>query len=177
MEEFDWYSTYQSGQWQFDYTDVMSYNSVNTSEHTMGLITNLNDYEYGDIAVIEVAVRMEEVFDSIFQSSNQEWCGFVDKEGRIYSGCEEECIWESHKEELIRQILNHGKGNDVDEQYFETKLLNKKVVVGILPIEELEGNFVRIVSMEDSIKNVWKNQILFMIGLVFAFHVLWLLLI
>ncbi|HHT57446.1 sensor histidine kinase [Herbinix luporum] len=169
MEEFDWYSTYQSGQWQFDYTDVMSYNSVNTSEHTMGLITNLNDYEYGDIAVIEVAVRMEEVFDSIFQSSNQEWCGFVDKEGRIYSGCEEECIWESHKEELIRQILNHGKGNDVDEQYFETKLLNKKVVVGILPIEELEGNFVRIVSMEDSIKNVWKNQILFMIGLVFAF--------
>jgi two-component system sensor histidine kinase YesM len=112
---------------------------------------------------------MEEVFDSIFQSSNQEWCGFVDKEGRIYSGCEEECIWESHKEELIRQILNHGKGNDVDEQYFETKLLNKKVVVGILPIEELEGNFVRIVSMEDSIKNVWKNQILFMIGLVFAF--------
>lgn len=169
LQEFDWANKYESGEWQLDYSDIMSHHSVNTSEHTMGLITKLADYEYGDIAVIEVAVRMEEVFASIFQSTNEDWCGFIDKDGTIYSGSMEECTWEDHKEELIRQIMNHENVKEGSEQYFETELLDKKVVVGILPIDELSGNFIRIISMEESIKTVWKYQTLYMIGIIVAF--------
>ncbi|MFT4144711.1 MAG: histidine kinase [Mobilitalea sp.] len=175
LKEFSWYNNYESGEWQFDYEDAMSYNSVNTSEHTMGLITKLTDYEYEDIAVVEVAVRMEEVFDNIFQSTNDDWGGFIDKAGNIYSGSKDECLWEGRKEELVKQILEE-KGKVIDggkffeaEQYYETELLDKKVVVGILPMKELSGTFIRIISMEDSMKNVWKYQSLYMIALVFAF--------
>jgi two-component system sensor histidine kinase YesM len=175
LKEFAWYDKFKSGEWQFDYKDAMTNNSVNTSEHTMGLITTLNDYEYGDIAVIEVAVRMDEVFESMFQSTNEDWSGFIDKDGLIYSGSEEECIWEENKEELVKQILADMSKDSDGEQYFETELLNKKVVVGILPMKELSGTFIRIVSIEDSIKTVWKYQSLYMIGLVFAFICLVLL--
>lgn len=169
LGEFDWCKNYESGEWQFDYPDTMSYHSVNTSEHTMGLITKLTDYDYGDIAVIEVAVRMEEVFDTIFQSSNEDWCGFIDKYGTIYSGASKECIWEEQKEELIRQIFHHEKAKEDGEQYFEAKLLNKKVVVGVLPIDELSGKFIRIISMDETTKIVWKYQTLYMIAIIFAF--------
>lgn len=169
LQVFDWAHKYESGEWQFDYSDSMSHHSVNTSEHTMGLITKLTDYEYGDIAVIEVAVRMEEVFASIFQSTNEDWCGFIDKDGTIYSASMEECTWEEHKEELISQIMNHELVKEGGEQYFESELLDKKVVVGILAIDELSGNFIRIISMEESIKTVWKYQTLYMIGIIFAF--------
>lgn len=169
LEEYDWSRNYESGEWQFDYPDTMSNHSVNTSEHTMGLITNLEDYEYGDIAVIEVAVRMEEVFDSIFQSTNEDWCGFIDKNGTIYSGAIQDCIWEDQKAELITQILNNENVKDGGEQYFETTLLGQKVVVAVLPINELAGKFVRIVSMEDSVKTVLKYQTLYMFGIMLAF--------
>ena len=169
LKGFSWYGAFDSGEWQFDYEDTMSDNPVNTSEHTMGLITTLTDYEYEDIAVIEVAVRMEEVFDTIFKSTNDDWSGFIDQGGTIYSGSEEACLWEDNKEEVVARILKDKNKTGDGEQYFETELLDKKVIVGILPIKELSGTFIRIVSMEDSMKTVWKDQSRYMLGLVIAF--------
>ena len=176
LKQFSWSAKFDSGEWQFDYADTMSDNPVNTSEHTMGLITNLTDYEYEDIAVIEVAVRMEEVFDTIFQSTNDDWSGFIDKAGTIYSGSEEACLWEDNKDEVVKQILKDQSKNGDGEQYYETELLDKKVIVGVLPIKELSGTYIRIISMEDSMKTVWKDQAYYMLGLVFAFICLvWLI--
>ena len=169
LKEFNWYDSFNSGEWQFDYADTMSDNPVNTSEHTMGLITTLTDYEYEDIAVIEVAVRMEEVFDTLFRSANDDWSGFIDKEGTIYSGSEKACLWEDHKEEVVKGILKDNGKDNGSEQYYETKLFNKKVIVGILPVKELSGTFIRIISMENSLKTVWKTQSIYMLGLIIAF--------
>ena len=68
LMELEWSKGYVSGEWQFNYNDQMFSNSVNSSDHTMGLITTIEDFEYGEIAVIEVAVRMDEVFSNLFQS-------------------------------------------------------------------------------------------------------------
>lgn len=172
LKDFSWYDKFESGEWQFDYEDAMFYNSVNSSEHTMGLITTISDYEYEELAVIEVAVRMDEVFDKIFQSTDKDWEAFIDKDGTIYSGSAEECIWESEKENIVKQLLANKDLKGDGEQYFETKLLDNRVIVGILPMKELSGTFIRIVSMEDSMKTVWKYQSLYMVGLVIAFLLL-----
>jgi len=169
LNEFSWYKDFKSGEWQFDYEDAMFYNSVNSSEHTMGLITTLSDYEYDDIAVIEVAVRMEEVFDKIFQSTDKDWECIVDSNGKIHSGVEEACIWESNRNKIITQILKDARSKGEGEKYYETKLLGNRVIVGVLPMKELSGTFIRIVSMEGSMKSVWKDQSRYMVGLVFAF--------
>lgn len=166
LKEFSWFNDYESGEWQFNYKDSMFSNSVNSSEHTMGLITALNDFEYGEIAVIEVAVRMEDVIENIFESTDDEWVCFVDENGNIYSGSEEKtCIWEIDKELNVDEILSTGEG----EQYFETELSNKRVVVGILPIKEISGTFIHVVNMEDNEKTMWKTQSLYMAGLILAF--------
>lgn len=166
LKELSWVNTYQSGQWQFNYEDTMFLNSVNSSEHTMGLITEIQDFEYGDIAVIEVAVRMEDVIETIFDSTDEEWVCFIDKNGQIYSGSkDEDCIWEKDKQKNVEQILSKDNG----EYYFETKLSNKKIVVGVLPIKELSGTFIHLVSMEDNAYVLLKTQFLYMAVLIIAF--------
>ena len=132
----------------------------------MGLITTLEDYEYGELAVIEVAVRMEEVFDTMFHSTNDEWECLVDSSGNIYSGSQEaSCLWEASKTKAVEELLQLNAGNKTEDEqniqdrldvlkeaYFETELLGENVVVGILPMKELSGTMIRIVSMEDSFR-------------------------
>ncbi len=186
LQEFSWSADYRSGEWQFDYIDTMSSNSVNTSEHTMGLITTLEDYEYGELAVIEVAVRMEEVFDTMFHSTNDEWECLVDSSGNIYSGSQEaSCLWEASKTKAVEELLQLNAGNKTEDEqniqdrldvlkeaYFETELLGENVVVGILPMKELSGTMIRIVSMEDSLKTIGKYQTFYMFGLLAVFILL-----
>ncbi len=164
LDAFSWAETYQSGKWQFNYEDTMFSNSVNFSEHTMGLITSINDYSYGEIAVIEVAVRMEDVIDTIFQSSNDEWVCFVDQDGNIYSGSKEECIWETMKQRNVEWILSHTDG----ETYFETDLSGQNVVVGVLPVKELSGTYIHIISMEENASVLWQTQIIYTALLIIA---------
>lgn len=170
LEEFEWSTDYVSGEWRFDYNDQMFSNSVNSSEHTMGLITTIEDYEYGEIAVIEVAVRMDEVFANLFQSTNQEWTCFVDQYGEIYSGTQDESIFEIEKQMNIKSILDQSK-----EQYFETTLSGKSVMVGVLPVKELSGTLIHVVNMENNLKELLKIQLLYMAFLIPVFICLILL--
>lgn len=173
LQNFPWSEDFNSGEWQFNYNDVMFSNSVNTSEHTMGLITTVKDFEYGDLAVVEVAVRMEDVFDTMFDSTDKDWVGFVGSDGNIYSGSKEEsCIWENEKESNVKKIMESGN-DSTEERYYETTLSGEKVVVGVMPIKELSGTLIHIVSMKDSIKAMWKYQTLYTAGLllVFAFFI------
>ncbi len=182
MEDFTWYKDYRSGEWQFDYTDTMSSNSVNASSHTMGLITTLEDFDYGELAVIEVAVRMEEVFDSMFMSTDDDWECLVDNNGTCYSGAKEECIWEQNREEAVSQIYSLNMQDDSSfedsgfesqkESYFETELMGRQVVIGVLPMKELHATLIRVVSMEDSLKTIWKYQTVYMLGLLLVFLLL-----
>jgi len=175
MKEFSWYLDFESGKWQFDYADALAVtNSVNTSEHTMGLITTLKDFEYGNIAVIEVAVRMEDVFETMFKSTNDNWVCFVDQHGNIYSGSEDKnCIWERDRQENVNKILEaatqEGTLKIKEEYYTQTLLSGEKVVVGVLPVKELSGTLIRIINMEDSMKTMRKTQMAYMAALIGVF--------
>lgn len=165
LDTFSWADSYESGKWQFNYEDTMFSNSVNYSQHTMGLITSINDYTYGEIAVIEVAVRMEDVIDTIFSSTNEEWVCFVDEEGTIYSGAkEEDCIWETKRQENVDWILSQTD----TETYFTTELLGRNVVVGVLPVKELNGTYVHIINMEENTRELRKTQMIYTALLILA---------
>lgn len=173
LMELEWSKGYVSGEWQFNYNDQMFSNSVNSSDHTMGLITTIEDFEYGEIAVIEVAVRMDEVFSNLFQSTDQEWTCFVDENGIIYSGSEENSIFEEERETNVKAILENW--NQEEEKYFETTLSGKPVMVGVFPVKELSGTMIQVMNMENNLRDLLKIQLVYMAFLIPIFICLILL--
>ena len=167
LDQFQWSMDYTSGEWVFNYQDTVFGDSVNPSDHTMGLITNITDYELGKLAVIEVAVRMEDVFEEIFQSTDREWIGLVQNESMIYSGTSDESFWETHKSELVE-----GLGELQLERYLEIDFNGHPAIVGILPIKDLNATLIRIRSMEENYASINQIKSYYVMGLILAFILL-----
>nr|WP_308742024.1 histidine kinase [uncultured Anaerocolumna sp.] len=204
MEQLKWAKEFSTGEWQFDYKDELFAQTVNSSEHTMALITSIEDYERGKIGVIEVAVRMDTIFPEIFQTNNDEWACFIDKNGKIYSQGRNSIDgnnqnlnfqdvnsqdansqnkssqnmnyhsgnrnnkWEKMKEEIVNQ-LEYTKQ---EETYISAKIAGERVAIGIMPVKELSGYVIRLVSMEKTLNNLSKERNLYFLGLTIAFIVL-----
>ena len=171
MLKFPWADSYVSGEWEFDYQDVVGGETVNTSKHTMGLITSINDFDLGEIGVIEVAVRMDSVFENMFKSNDKDWIGFVDRNGKIFSGSDGASLWEINKKEVVKNLMSKG-GDGKREVYFETSLHDKRVIVGILPIKELGGTLVRIISLEENYQAFSKTRSVYLFGIMVVFSLL-----
>lgn len=167
LDQFQWSMDYTSGEWVFNYQDTVFGDSVNPSDHTMGLITNITDYELGKLAVIEVAVRMEDVFEEIFQSTDREWIGLVQNDSMIYSGTSDESFWETHKSELVE-----GLGELQLERYLEIDFNGHPAIVGILPIKDLNATLIRIRSMEENYASINQIKSYYVMGLILAFILL-----
>ncbi|ROR30426.1 two-component system sensor histidine kinase YesM [Mobilisporobacter senegalensis] len=169
MQQLKWAKEYSSGEWQFDYKDELFSGTVNSSDHTMALVTSIENYERGNIGTIEVAVRMDTIFPEIFQTSDNEWGCFVDKNGKIYSQSEKgKNTWEKLKGDIVYQ-LEYAKQ---EETYISTKIAGERVVIGIMPMKELSGYTIRLVSMEERLDNLTRERNLYFSGLTIAFIVL-----
>ena len=169
MEQQKWAKEYSSGEWQFDYKDKVFAQTVNSSDHTMALITSIEDYERGEIGVIEVAVGMDTIFPEIFQTNQGEWACFVDENGKIYSQGENgENKWEQIKNNIVEQ-LEYTKE---EEAYFNTKMAGERVAIGVMPMKELSGYTIRLVSMEGILKNLSRERNLYFAGIMIGFIIL-----
>ena len=169
MEQQKWAKEYSSGEWQFDYKDKVFAQTVNSSDHTMALITSIEDYERGEIGVIEVAVGMDTIFPEIFQTNQGEWACFVDENGKIYSQGENgENKWEQIKNNIVEQ-LEYTKEEEV---YFNTKMAGERVAIGVIPMKELSGYTIRLVSMEGILKNLSRERNLYFAGIMIGFIIL-----
>ena len=169
LEQFSWAKRYESGTWEFDYSDQLFSNSLNHSVHTMGLITSIEDYEWGEIGVIEVAIRMEDVFEGIFESTDQNWLAFIDNKGNVYSGGGEVgSIWEDNKKNVITFLANDLK----KEQYYTTTLLGKDVYIGVYPVKELSGTMVHIKNLQDEKQEIYRMELLYISIMIVVFVLL-----
>lgn len=167
MEQLSWAQGYSTGNWEFDYEDTLFQQTVNKSEHTMALITAIDDYQRGEIGVIEVAVRMDTIFPEVFQTTNQEWACFVDRQGRVYTKSKsgEEVKWDYLQEDILSQLQITGE----EKEYYSTLLAGEQVAIGIMPMKELSGHVIRIVSMEERLADIRTERNLYFSGLLLAY--------
>lgn len=170
MMKQEWAQDYSSRQWQFNYKDNMYPKRANASDHTMGLITSIENYKRKEIGVIEVAVRMDAVFPRAFKTNHQEWACFVDEDGRIHTQSEKdiESKWDQIKEDIVDQFV----GESQQETYINTTISGERVILGIVPIKELSGYMVQLVSMEEHFDQITKQRNIYLVGLGFAFIIL-----
>lgn len=170
LDTLPWSQTFSSGEWQFDYKDTVFQQTVNSSQHTMALVTTMEDYQRGDIGVVEVAVRMDAIFPDIFKTSNDNWACFVDKNGKVYTQGEDgkASKWDAYRDEILARVDLAGQ----EESYTSTIINGEQVIVGILPIKELGGYEIRLFSLENILKGIVKERNLYFVGLAVALVVI-----
>ena len=87
MKNCSWYRSYQGGgQWFFDIQEknIIS-GTKKEGSHLMTYVRELRDQSGGRLGVIEVSMRMADIFPEIYRSGDSSWACFVDENWNLYN--------------------------------------------------------------------------------------------
>lgn len=160
MNRLSWSQKEDYTGWQYQYTDTLfeSY-TRNQDMSLISLVTPMDDYMYGQIGVIEVAMTMETMFPSLYEDIESEWSCFVDSSGTVYSGAHEDI-----SEELVAKILKEI-GDERQTRTFYMKMQGKRLVISYLPLRELDGALISVDDVTQEINHVYQMRTVFIISM------------
>ncbi|MDK2807714.1 MAG: two-component system, sensor histidine kinase YesM [Clostridiales bacterium] len=169
IKELKWgkSGTPQSGTWCFDYEDTLDQSKGKAAGAKIAaVITELKDYRYGQNGIVEVSVRMKEMFPDLYQSTDLDWSCFVDSEGMIYTDASHPAKWDKYRRE-VTDYLKEIKEKELlkTEEHLSLRrwIGKEEVLIGCQKIDALDGYLVRIVSVEKEKRTLNTYKIEFLI--------------
>ena len=160
-----------SGSWQFDYSDTVIPEPIQTpNQHIVSLVTKVNQYEYGEIGIIDISMKMEHMFPDIYTSSLNNWSCFIDSNGKCYYDNRVGGKWEKEIPELLKKV----KEKELESYYENIELQGEQVIVACEYVKVLGGYLVKIVSLEEDLLSIKKtrNILIFIIAIGFCISIL-----
>lgn len=154
MDRLEWSKDgeYQSGSWYFDYDDnIFPAFTSRSKQHLVSLVTEKVDgFDKNNPAVIEIATKMDLLLPDLYTSNSEEWAFFVDRKGSYYYDSDYNSRWFDSIDTLLL------KENDTLEsnRYKQTMLNGEPVIICHVPLKELNGYMVKVVSLEKDISSV-----------------------
>ena len=144
-------STFESGTWQFDYSDTIIPETIVTpTSHVVSLVTRVEDFEFGELGIIDIAIRMEHLFPAIYSSTYDNWSCFIDSHEKPYYLPKLSGKWEKEVPKLLNEVKDKGL-----DKYHEIKVLQGEHVIAACEyVKPLDGYLVNIVSLEENIKRI-----------------------
>lgn len=112
---------------------------------------------------------MKTLFPQIYNSNQHSWTGFVDNSGDYYYNDSEKIKWNDNISENFDIIKNKTKENT----FVNMTLNGEQVIAGYVPVKELDGYLIKIVSIQDNINGINSSRIIF----IFCFIILFIILI
>lgn len=152
MKTMEWSDNYRDREWQIDYRDSVFQNSNDTAR-LMGVISNIKDDEGNLLAVLEVSTKIENVFLKFYNSEGNDFCCFVDENGKFYYSDSQKDVFDSQKQTILKYISK--KTSDTS---FITKFNGKKCVCSILPMSTIKGSYIHIKVIKDTIDSYYSSQ-------------------
>ncbi|MGN0243328.1 MAG: sensor histidine kinase [Lachnospiraceae bacterium] len=172
ISKIPWIYSYESGSWEFDYSNpIFPVTTMNVANHIMSLISTVEDHEHGEMAIVEVTVRMEQVFPQMFQNTDAAWTAFVDSTGEVYAHAKDSSKWDAYSKEILQSVRKNGKEKSV----ITTQFNGESVVLGYIPVNSLHGGIVQLVSMEHDFEMLNRQRIGYLFVLLFIFIALMML--
>ena len=168
MEKLAWSGSFISGEWQFDYPNsVFADTMLNASAHLMALVTEITGKKNQSIAILEVAVRMDEVLPDLFQDSPDSFQCLVNRDGTIIAGdVGENGTWREYREEIVRLAL----AEPADIQYLV--LNGQQVIIARKEIKELSGYLISLTGLGGELNSLEKQQAVMTLVLLIVFVLL-----
>ncbi len=152
--------------WIFNYVDDMFRNAyVKPSEHIMSLTTKIPSYTYGNLGYVEVAVEMENVFPNLFDTKQESWACFIDKEGHAYYDENEQSRWVPY----IDAVMDIAKTKDGEykDKTQKISLHGDNLILCVKSIPELGGTYIEVLSL-DVLSGAFSKMIWHYIGIFLA---------
>lgn len=171
LKQLEWAKDgkFESETWQFDYDDtVMPETTSMPKKHIVSLVTRINDYEYGELGVIDIAMKMEHLFPAVYESTYDNWTCFIDSKDKIYFSPDVSGKWEKDIPILLAQI----KDQQEQSYYKSMKLQGERVIVACESIKELGGYLIKIVSLEQDAAVISRTKNFFIAILILAFGII-----
>lgn len=151
MERLEWAQDENAAGWKFDYTDQLFESfRMYQNQKIMALVTPIEDYLWGEIGMLEVAMRMDTMFPMLYEEEEGEWNFFIDGSGKAYHK-------EDVEEKVEKYLVNMLDGMDMDEQdqmIRKQQLHGEFCVIGTLYVKELDGYLLCIRSMESEMSRI-----------------------
>lgn len=146
MENLEWSKEAEMNGWHFGYFDT-SFSSliVNQEDALVGMITTIEDYQYGTLGVIEASMKMERMFPELYDSSPNFWSFLIDKDGNIYYGNKNV----EYSKAVIDQILD-----TIDSQQDTTFYQRTRSGKYVVSYSDISSMGIRMVEMQDITANV-----------------------
>lgn len=137
MNRLAWAQDNQLYGWKFNYADTIfdSY-TVAQNNRIMSLVTSIEDYEHGELAVLEVSMTMDTMFEGLYHANDGMVVCFVDEAGQQYYGSKED-----RDNPYIQAALENfcvGRG----EQFKHRIMDGAEIIAGCVEIKELAGTLV-----------------------------------
>lgn len=123
--------------WKFNYIDaIFDAYTVAQNSRILSLVTPIEEYENGELAVLEVAMKMDTMFEGMYHAKDGMTVCFVDESGEQYYGAEED-----RDNPYIQAALTQA-GTEGEEQYWHQTIDGKEMIVGSTTVKELSGTLV-----------------------------------
>ncbi len=172
MERLDWAEDADIYGWKYDYTDMIFDSYVmDQNKKIMSLVTPIEDFENGDLGVLEVAMSMDTMFPELYENRLGRWSCFADDSGERHYGAEKE-----NQDNYIEYILkNTVSGGEEESNTYYIEIGGEPFVVGYLPVKELSGSLIYVDSIASEIGRIHNMRsffILIMLGILMCLIVL-----
>jgi len=149
MERLEWAQDAPLYGWKFDYVDSIfdSYLPAGINR-ILSLVTPIEDYENGELAVLEVSMAMETMFEELYNGKDDMAGCFQDESGERYYGSEMD-----RDNPYIQDALIRLEAGGVDSFYHET-VYEKDIVAGCVEIRELSGALVCVQDISGAVGKI-----------------------
>ena len=129
--------------WKFDYTDTIFDSYALEQNRLLALVTLIEDYENGELAVLEVAMSMETMFEGVYGETGNVIEGFLDENGVLHYENKEDT-----DSVYIQTVLERVREPQEDAFYYEV-IDGKEMVIGQLGVNELSGTLIRVCDISN----------------------------
>lgn len=167
MKNLSWAEDDTTG-WKFNYADNLFEGAGLTQQRKlMSLVTEMTDFENGNIGTLEVAMDMETMFSALYEKKDNTWRCFIDEEGKRYFGRNESEKAEKYIDTVLRQT-----GNREEMAVYYTKVGKEKLVVGYTALKEMKGTLIYVHNITEEVQQVYDMRTVFIISMILLLLVL-----
>lgn len=162
MEKLSWSQEASITGWHFNYTDtIFSSLIINQEKKILSMVTPINDFDRGEIGVVEACMSMETMFPGLYETIENEWSCFAADDGTLYFGDNQR----ANSESLVKQIMAQKLENMEQETYY-TRIDGSNIIISYLPLTEMGGALISVQDITKDVHDVYRQRNFFIVVMI-----------
>ncbi len=160
MEKLSWSTEPLTNGWKYDYTDtIFDSFMMNQSKKILSLVTFIEDYSYGCLGILEVAMRMEDMFPALYEGAENQWSCFIDSQGEQYFSE----ISVDNAQQIVKLVMEDNSVAMEQASVVYGEMEGKKLVAGYQPVKELGGYLITVEDITQDVQKIINQRNLFIL--------------